>query len=41
MNMIEIKAYTYAEAVAIAAEKGLKIVRNVIPSYKNAGCPTG
>lgn len=41
MNMIEIKAYTYAEAVAIAAEKGLKIVRNVTPSYKNAGCPTG
>ena len=39
--MIEIKAYTYAEAVAIAAEKGLKIVRNVTPSYKNAGCPTG
>ena len=38
--MIEIKAYTYAEAVAIAAEKGLKIVRNVTPSYKNAGCPT-
>lgn len=40
MNMIEIKAYTYAEAVAIAATKGLKIVRNVTPSYKNAGCPT-
>ena len=39
--MIEIKAYTYAEAVAIAAEKGLKIIRNVTPSYKNAGCPTG
>ena len=39
--MIEIKAYTYAEAVAIAATKGLKIVRNVTPSYKNAGCPTG
>ena len=39
--MIEIKAYTYAEAVAIAATEGLKIVRNVTPSYKNAGCPTG
>lgn len=39
--MIEIKAYTYAEAVAIAATKGLKIVRNVTPSYKNADCPTG
>lgn len=39
--MIEIKAYTYAEAVAIAATKGLKIVRNVTPSYKNAGCPEG
>ena len=41
MKMIEIKAYTYAEAVAIAATKGLKIVRNVTPSYKNADCPTG
>ena len=41
MTMITINAYTYAEAVAIAAEKGLKIVRNVTPSYKNAGCPTG
>lgn len=41
MNMIEIKAYTYAEAVAQAAQKGLKIVRNVTPSYKNADCPTG
>lgn len=39
--MIEIKAYTYAEAVAQAAERGLKIVRNVTPSYKNSGCPTG
>ena len=38
--MIKIEAYTYAEAVAIAATKGLKIVRNVTPSYKNAGCPT-
>lgn len=41
MNMIEIKAYTYAEAVAQASQKGLKIIRNVTPSYKNAGCPTG
>ena len=39
--MIEIKAYTYAEAVAQAAERGLKIVRNVTPSYKNQNCPTG
>ena len=39
--MIEIKAYTYAEAVAIASQKGLRIVRNVTPSYKNVGCPTG
>lgn len=41
MKMITINAYTYAETVAIAATKGLKIVRNVTPSYKNADCPNG
>lgn len=39
--MITINAYTYAEAVAVASNAGLKIVRNVTPSYKSAGCPEG
>lgn len=41
MKMIEIKAFSYAEAVTIAANEGMKIVKNVTPSYKNAQYPTG
>lgn len=39
MEMFKIEAYSYAEAAEVAANGGLKIVKNVTASYKNAGCP--
>lgn len=39
MEMFKIEAYSYAEAAEVAAKGGMKIVKNVTASYKNAGCP--
>lgn len=39
MKRFEIKAYSFEEAKAKAAEMGLTVVRNVTVSWKNAGSP--
>lgn len=41
MEMFKIEAYSYAEAVEVAAKGGMKIIKNVTQSYKNANCPAG